>query len=99
MTLQKVIDVLELTETGIKVSDNTDSNKQQGVTTIQGIIRMHACHEEILKEKKVSYSGQSSVLYFIKPFSRTRASPPVLLDTGYGGPDDPPCVQNEVSPP
>jgi hypothetical protein len=71
MTLQKVNDVLGLTEAGIKVSDNTDSNKQQGVATIQGIIRIRSCHEEILKEKKMSYSGQSSVLYFIKPFSRT----------------------------
>jgi hypothetical protein len=74
-------------------------NEQQAVTTIQGIIRMLACHEEILKEKKRFYSGQSSVFYFIKPFSRTRSSPPVLLDTRCDDPDDPPVVQKEVSPP
>jgi hypothetical protein len=86
MTLQKVNDVLGLMEADIKVSDNTDSNKQQAVPAIQGIIRMIACNEEILKKKKRSYSGLSSVLYFIKSFSRTRASPPVLLDSSACGP-------------
>jgi hypothetical protein len=38
------------------------------------------------------------VLYFIKLFSGTRALPPVLLDTGYDEPDDPPIVQKEVPP-
>jgi len=54
MTLQKVIDVLGLIEAGIMVSENTDSNEQQAVTTIQGIMRMLAFLEEALKEKKRS---------------------------------------------
>ena len=54
MTLEKVSDVLGLIEAGIKVSENTDSNEQQAVTTTQGIMRMLACHGEILKEKKRS---------------------------------------------
>jgi hypothetical protein len=54
MTLQKVIDVLGLIEAGIMVSENTDSNEQQAVTTIQGFMRMFAFLEEALKEKKRS---------------------------------------------
>jgi hypothetical protein len=53
-TLQKVNDELGLIEGGNKVSKNTDSNEQQAVTTTQGIMRMLACHEEILKEKQRS---------------------------------------------
>jgi len=52
MTLQKVSDVLGLIETGIKVSENTDWNEQQAVATMQGIMRLLACHGEILKEKR-----------------------------------------------
>ena len=39
------------------------------------------------------------MLYFIKPFLGTRASPPVLLNAGCDDPDDPPIVQKEVPPP
>jgi hypothetical protein len=49
-----VSDVLGLIEAGIKVSENTDSNEQQALTTIQGIMSLLTRHEEILKDKKRS---------------------------------------------
>jgi hypothetical protein len=55
-------------------------------------MRLLACCEEILKEKKMSFSHQISVLNFFKSHSGTRASPPVLLDTGDYDPDNPPIV-------
>jgi len=41
---------------------------------------MFACCEEVLKKKRF-VSRQTSVFYFFRSFSGTRASPPVLLDT------------------
>jgi hypothetical protein len=38
------------------------------------------------------------VLHFFKPSSGSRASSPVLMDTGVDDPDDPPAVQEEVHP-
>jgi hypothetical protein len=54
MTLQKVSYVLGPIVTGIKVSENTDSNEQQAVTAILGIMSVLAFLEETLKEKKRS---------------------------------------------
>jgi len=43
---------------------------------------MFVCCEEVLKKKKRFVSRQTSVFHFFKSYSGTRASPPVLLDTG-----------------
>jgi hypothetical protein len=40
-----------LTDTGIKVFEDLDSNEQQAATTVREIMRMLA-YQEILKEKK-----------------------------------------------
>jgi hypothetical protein len=51
MTLLNVTEVPEL-KVGIKVSEDIDSHKQRVATTRQGLMRLLACCEEILKEKK-----------------------------------------------
>jgi hypothetical protein len=61
-------------------------------------MRMHISYEELLKEKLRSSSCQTSVLYFFKSSSGTRATPPVLLDMADDDPDDLPAVQVEVPP-
>jgi hypothetical protein len=77
---------LALTEAGIKVFEASDWNRQRAVPTEQGIMRMLACCEEILKEKERSLSRQTSVLDFFNSPSGTCTVPPVLLDIGH---DDP----------
>lgn len=62
-------------------------------------MRILACYEEILKEKKCSLSRHSPVIDFCKSFLETRASPPVLLDVVNGDPGDWPTVLEEISPP
>jgi hypothetical protein len=49
-----------------------------------------------MERKKRSLSGQNSVLDFIKSFPGTRASPPVLLESGDGDPLDRSAVQGVV---
>ena len=41
-------------------------------------------------------SRQTSLIDFFKSSSGTRASPPVLPDTGYYGPDEKPAFQEKV---
>jgi hypothetical protein len=69
-----------------------------GATNRQRIIRRLDCYADILKEKMGSLFGQTSVLVLFKPFSGTRASPPVLLDIGCNALDDAPAVKEEVPP-
>jgi hypothetical protein len=88
---------LGLTEAGIKVFEETDSNKQQAATTRHGIMGMLPWYQEILKEKR-SLSCQTSLLDSLKS-SGTSALPPVLLDIGDTDPDDPPTVQEEALSP
>jgi hypothetical protein len=52
MTYLKCSDGLELTETGIKVSE--DSNEQRAATNRLEIMRVVACYEDVLKEKDLS---------------------------------------------
>jgi hypothetical protein len=86
--------VLKLTEghgvieEHIKALQN-EWNKRQA-TTRQGSVRTLACYKEILKEKKRSWSCQSSVLNFFKSS--------VLLDLTDNDPDDPPTVHKEFLP-
>ena len=86
-------------EASIKVFGDIDWNEQRAATIGQGIKRMLAWYEEILKDKKTSLSGQSSALNFVKSSSGTRASPSALLDTGDDDLDDPSTVLEEVPPP
>jgi hypothetical protein len=65
---------------------------------IQGIMRMSACCEEILREKSF-VSRQTWVFDFLKSFSGIRASPHVILDTLDDNPDGPPAVLDGVCSP
>jgi hypothetical protein len=79
-----------MSEAGIKVFDDIDSNDQRA-TARQEIMRMlDACYVEILREKK-AMSRLTSVLEGSSS-SGTRASPPILQDTGGDDPYDPPTV-------
>jgi hypothetical protein len=74
------------------------STSNFGATNRQGIMSELDCYADILKEKRRSLFGQTSVLVLSKSFSRTRASPPVLLDIGCNALDDTPAVKEEVPP-
>jgi hypothetical protein len=95
MTLLNVTEALGL-KVGIKVSEDIDSHKQRAATTRQGLMRMLACYEEIVKEKKRFLSCQGTMLGFFKSSSGTVASPAVLLNIGDDDTDDPSAVQDEV---
>ena len=96
-------EVLKLTEghgvieEGIQALQDNDWNKQQA-TTRQGSVGTLACYKEILKEKKRSWSCQSSVLQFFKSSSGSSGSPCVLLDIIDNDPSDPPTVNKEFLP-
>jgi hypothetical protein len=84
--------VLKLTEgliqeAGSKMFEDTNLNEQRVVTTTQGIIRMSSCYGNILQEKR-SFTLHISALHFFKSSAGTRASPPVLMDTGHHDQDD-----------
>lgn len=67
--------------------ENNDSKEQRASTTGQGIMRMFACNEEMLKEQR-SLSRQTQVLDLFKSSAGIRASPPALLDIGDDDPND-----------
>ena len=52
MTVWKLAEWLGVTEAGIRVSEENEWNKQRAATTGQGIVRITACCEEILKVKR-----------------------------------------------
>jgi hypothetical protein len=56
---------------------------------------MHACYEEILKEKKRSWSLQTSALDSLKSTSGTFVSPLVMFDTTNDDPNDLPIVHSQ----
>jgi hypothetical protein len=61
-------------------------------------MRMLSCLEKMLKEKKGSWSRQTSMLVLFKSPSGTPALPPVMVNSGDDDKDDPPTLQEEVSP-
>jgi hypothetical protein len=51
-----------LIEAYITLLEETDSNQQQAAAAArQGMLRMSACYEEILKEKKWPFAHQTSL--------------------------------------
>jgi hypothetical protein len=52
MTVWKLAEWLGLTVAGIRVSEENEWTEQRAATNGQGIVRMTACCEEILKVKK-----------------------------------------------
>jgi hypothetical protein len=88
MTVLKLAEGLGLTEGGIEVLEDICWNRQRAAATGQGIVRMLAFCEEILKQKKGSLPLKTSVLDFFKSSSGIAPSPPVLLDTRDDDPDD-----------
>ena len=61
----------------IRVSEDVHWNDLR--TAGQGIMRLVACCEEVLKENKRFLSLQNSVLGFFKSSSEIRATPHVLM--------------------
>jgi len=96
MVVSKLIEGLTQKD-GSKVFEDTNLNEQRAVTTTQGIIQMSSCYGNILQEKRSS-SLHISVLDFFKSSAGTRASPPVLTDTGHNDQDDLPTFQEEGLP-
>jgi hypothetical protein len=77
----KLTEGLGLIEGGIKVFEDIGWNKQRVATTRQGIMRLLAYCEEILKEEEESYLSQQTLLFdFFKSSSGTASLLLVLLD-------------------
>ena len=95
MTVSELAEGFGFTDTGIKVFEDNDLKKKQPATTTEGLIRMLAYNEKILKGKRF-LSCHTSVVDFFKLSIGTHASLPVLLDVGYHDPDDMPTIQVEV---
>jgi hypothetical protein len=87
----KLIEGLGLIEGVIKVFEDIALNKRRVARTRQGIIRLLACCDEILKEKKKKSLFLQTLLYdFFKLSSGTGSLPHVLLDIGDDDPDNHP---------
>jgi len=71
---------LELTAAGIKAFEDISWNEQRPAATGQGIMRVLACFEEIMEEKKRPLSGQTSLLHSFRSFSGILAFPFVVLN-------------------
>jgi hypothetical protein len=67
----------------------------RATTTRKGFMRMLACYEEILRQKKRYLYRQITMLDFFKSSSGTL----YYWDIGDDNPDDPPAAQKEVPPP
>jgi hypothetical protein len=76
MRVLKLAESRWITDAGIRMFEDTDSNEQGAARTRQRIIRERACYEEIVTEKRRYLSCQTSVLDFFKTISETCASPP-----------------------
>jgi hypothetical protein len=61
MTVLKLTEGLGLTEAAMKMFEDIGSHDQRAAAARRGIVRMFACYEEILKEKKRSLSRKNSV--------------------------------------
>lgn len=62
--------------------------EKRAATPGQAVVRVLACYDVILKEKKSYFYHQCSVLDFFKSLSATHVSPLLLFDTA-DGQDDP----------
>jgi hypothetical protein len=78
---------MRLIEADINLSENNESKQQLASTTGQGITRMLASTEKILKEQR-SLSRHTPVLDLFKSSAVILASPPALLDIGDDDPND-----------
>jgi hypothetical protein len=78
---------MRLIEADINVSENNEPKEQFSSTTRQGITRMLASNEKILKEQR-SLSRHTPALDLFKSSAGILASPPALLDIGDDDPND-----------
>ena len=85
MRVLKVTECYGFNEAGISVFEDTDWNEQRAAVIRQGMNRVIACYEEIVKVKN-SYCLASFLLDFFKSSSVTCALPHVLLDIGDDSP-------------
>ena len=88
--VSKFTEGYELVEAGIRVLGDTDWNEQWVAATRQGIMKILACCEEILKERMDSVSCQTSMLDFLKSSSGTHVLPTLPVKT---------LFHEEVTPP
>jgi hypothetical protein len=66
MTFLKLVEGLGLTEAAISVFEDSDWNEKGTARTGQGILRMLACCEEILKKKEMSLSASFHCVVSLK---------------------------------
>jgi hypothetical protein len=66
MTVLKLVEGLGLIEAVIVVFEDNDCNERGTARTGQGILRMHACCEEILEKKEMSLSATFQCVVSLK---------------------------------
>jgi hypothetical protein len=96
VTVLKSTEWLGLTNVGGRTYEVVNWNKQEALTDRQGITRMFACYEEILKENNWAVTRQTSVLDFFRSSLGARESSFILLNVADDDGDDPP--KEEVPP-
>lgn len=67
MTVGNLTEALSSIEKGLTILESIDSNEERISVTKQGIKKLLACYEEILREKKKSLTRQTTLLDFMKP--------------------------------
>lgn len=73
----------------IRMLEDTASEEQRSATTIQGIMKLFACIEEVLKGTNNPFSFHTSLLLPFKSSSgETRTFPPAYLDIEDGDLND-----------
>lgn len=92
MRVSKFTEGYELAEAGIRVLEDTEWNEQQVAATRQGIMKILAYCEEILKERTDSVSCPMSMLDSLKSSSGTLASPTLLIETLFHEEVPPACT-------
>ena len=89
MTFSRLKEGIRMIQPGIRMLEDTASKEQRSVTTIQGIMKLLACIEEVLKGTNNPFSFQTSVLYSFKSSSGgTRTFQPAYFDIEFGEPND-----------
>jgi hypothetical protein len=89
MTFSRLKEGIRKIQAGIRILEDTASKEQRSATTIQGIMKLLACIEEVLNGTNNPFPCQTSVLYSFKLSSGgIRTFPPAYLNIEDGNPND-----------
>lgn len=89
MMFSRLKEGIRMIKAGIRMLEDTALKEQRSATTIQRIMKLIACIEEVMKGTNNPFSCETSGLYSFKSSSGgTRTFPPAYLDIEDGDPND-----------